>query len=211
MRSGRGQYDVEYKNCPCFWGVEPAKYVKVLAESALPTGRQARALDLGAGEGKNAFFLRGKGYDVTAVEISRYACAHFIERMIDEELDDGITLILGDVRSVPLEPAYDVVVAYGLLHCLSSLDEVMQVVSRMQEVSRVGGINVVSAFTNRLPVPDIQDYLSPTLLPEDHILSLYGEHWAVLRYENDILTETHPTSNVEHQHSLFRLIARREV
>jgi cyclopropane fatty-acyl-phospholipid synthase-like methyltransferase len=137
---------------------------------------------------------------------------HFLERMINEGVDEQMTLILGDVRHVPLGAAasFDVVVAYGLLHCLQSRDEADTITRLIQNLTRPGGINIVSAFTDRLPVPDVQDYLSPTLLPEDHILGFYRAGWTIIEYENDTLSESHPTTCSEHKHSLFRLMARRD-
>lgn len=209
-RGGKGQYDEEYRECPCFWGIDPAKFVRLLPTYAT-CRRDSRALDLGAGEGKNAFFLQSLGYRVMAVEVSRFACRNFLDRMIREEIEDHICLICGDVRDVlrTASEQYDLVVAYGLLHCLPSEAEADELIAGMKRLTRVGGINIVSAFTDRLPIPKVQEYLSPTLFAEDFILRRY-ENWTILRHENDVLTETHPTSGVEHQHSLFRLLARRE-
>lgn len=206
--AGRGQYDLEYSRHPCFWGKDPAKYVRLVPDFVSDFADRC-ALDLGAGEGKNAFFLARLGYEVTAVEVSRFACRNFLNRMIEEGTDSGINLILGDALTAPVgnDASFDLVVSYGLLHCLPNEAAVDSLVARMQALTRPGGLNVVSAFTNRLPVPDVQDYLSPTLVPEGYVPDLYSG-WTILRHENDTLVETHPTSDIEHEHSLFRLIAR---
>jgi hypothetical protein len=44
MTKGLGQYDLEYRECSCFWGTEPSKYVRMLPQK-LATGR---VLDLGS-------------------------------------------------------------------------------------------------------------------------------------------------------------------
>ena len=207
--AGKGQYDLEYSRHSCFWGKAPAKYVRLVTRF-LPNVIGKRALDLGAGEGKNAFFLEKLGFEVTAVEISRFACRNFINRMIEDGVDDGISVILGNALTAPVgeEASYDLVVSYGLLHCLPDENAINLLVARMQALTKPGGLNIVSAFTNRLPVPDVQDYLSPTLVGEGYVPGLYSS-WTVLQYEDDTLVEAHPTSNIVHEHSLFRLIARR--
>ena len=209
--AGSGQYDLEYSRHPCFWGKSPAKYVRLVPEFVSDPADKF-ALDLGAGEGKNSLFLASLGYNVTAVEISLYACRNFIDRMIEERLDTGISLILGNALTAPVggDATYDLIVAYGLLHCLPDEATIDLVVARMQALTKPGGLNVVSAFTDRLPIPAVQNYLSPTLVSEGYVPKLYSS-WTIVQYEDDTLVETHPTSNIEHEHSLFRLIARRPI
>jgi hypothetical protein len=57
-------------------------------------------------------------------------------------------------------------------------------------------------------VPDVQDYLEPTLMPEGHLLKLYAD-WDVISYETGVIEETHPTSKTPHKHSLCRMLAKR--
>ena len=207
--SGLGQYDSEYANCGCFWGKDPAKFVRKFVEEH-HDGYLNSTLDLGAGEGKNSFYLHENGFDVTAVEISRFACRNFIDRMIQEGVTSGIRLILGDASSevAGIPGGYDLVVSYGLLHCFTSLQTVRTNIKMTQQLTNVGGYNVVSAFTDELPIPAVQDYLSPTLLDSSEVLKWYND-WEIIEFENDIITECHPTSQEEHQHSLFRMIAKR--
>jgi tellurite methyltransferase len=206
MKSGIGQYDQEYAQCPCFWGTAPGKYVSRLP-GHLKTGR---VLDLGAGEGKNAVYLASRGFDVVAVECSEYAIQNFQNRLrdVDSAAADRIKIICQDVTAFAPSGSFDAVIAYGLLHCLSSYSIVHRVVSMMQACTRPGGINVVVTFTNTLPVPSAQAYLEPTLLPQGELQKLY-EHWETLDCEDDVITETHPTSTQSHSHSLCRLLARK--
>ncbi len=207
--AGIGQYDLEYSACPCFWGKNPAKYVKFFADE-YSNHTKGRALDIGAGEGKNALFLRDQGFDVVAVEVSRFACRNFINRMIEEKIADGISLINSDATRINeyLQGDFDLVVSYGFLHCLAGEEEAQQSVECCQRFTKAGGINIVSAFTDKLPVPQVQDYLSPTLLDGELVLSWYSD-WEIIKFEEDIIIESHPTSLEEHKHSLFRMIVRK--
>lgn len=49
-----------------FYGTEPNDYLKAQADALVP----GEALCLGAGEGRNAVYLAGLGFDVTAMDIS---------------------------------------------------------------------------------------------------------------------------------------------
>jgi len=76
-----GQYDLEYKKTRSFWGWEPSKFVKRIEKYSKQNYKTV--LDIGAGEGKNSFFLAEKGLRVTAVEVSIYAIKNFVNRMIE--------------------------------------------------------------------------------------------------------------------------------
>jgi SAM-dependent methyltransferase len=101
-------WDARYEQTDLVWGGEPNRFVA--AELAdLPVGR---ALDLGAGEGRNAIWLASRGWRVTAVDFSAVAInrghqwAHY--RRVD------VDWLVADLRDYDPEPAaFDaVIVAY---------------------------------------------------------------------------------------------------
>jgi tellurite methyltransferase len=207
MDKGIGQYDFEYSNCPCFWGTEPGKYVRYIPGLV----KEGSVLDLGAGEGKNSIYLATLGYKVTGVEISKYAIGNFKIRMEEtpETVSRNVEMIHQDVLLFETKSRYDIIIAYGLLHCLPSIESVKQLTEKIIKWVKPNGIVVIVAFNNDLRVPSVQDYLEPTLLPKETFKNLFPG-FTVLKYENDIITETHPTSNIEHKHSLTRMIVKKE-
>src|SRR6476659_1362369 len=63
------QWDQRYADTQLVWSVTPNQFVA--AERAdLPPGR---AVDLAAGEGRNAIWLASRGWEVTAVDFSQVA------------------------------------------------------------------------------------------------------------------------------------------
>lgn len=207
-----GQYDDEYSKCPCFWGLEPSKYVKMIPDYV----SSGDALDLGAGEGKNSFFLASLGFRVTAVEVSLYAVKNFINQMIKDEEDNknfpgSIDVVCADVRDIKnlTNRQYDVIVAYGLLHCFKSKEEIGKFLEDIKSITKSGGINVICTFTDELPVPEIQDYLIPTLLGREELKDAFYKDWKIENYEYGVLEHKHPTSDTMHKHSLCRMIARK--
>jgi len=104
--------------------------------------------------------------------------------------------------------AFDIVIAYGLLHCLRDFSEVKAVVSRLQSATRAGGQNVVCAFNNRRHDFSAHPGFDPCLLSHNAFLVLY-QNWTVEAASDEDLYETHPHNGIPHFHSLTRLIARK--
>lgn len=205
-RKGLGQYDLEYAECPCFWGTKPGKYILKLMEYL----KKGSVLDLGAGEGKNAIYMARQGFEVHAVECSEFAVKNFNAILKSETaaVREKIKIIESDVRDFKPVSTYDAVIAYGLLHCLPSLNGLNKVLDIMAAATRKQGLNVIVTFTDTLGVPTVQGYLEPTLIPENYLENKYND-WNILLYENDIIEESHPTSNILHKHSVCRLLAKK--
>lgn len=210
QNKSNGQYDDEYIKSKCFWGWDPAKYVK-LAEKFI-TEDHKTALDIGAGEGKNSFFLAEKNLRVTGVEVSIYAINNFVKRMIElkeSNWNHDLDIVYSDAKDWMEEcPSYDIVVSYGMLHCLSSYEEIKTMVHRFKQKTKQRGLNIICTFLEGEPVPDIQKYLKPYFVKDFQILDLY-EDWEILESEVDVIEHMHSTSKVMHKHTVLRLITRK--
>ena len=127
-----GGYEEGYERCSCFWGTEPGSFLKLMTHYETSfTGR--RALDAGCGEGKNAVFLARLGANVDAVDVSPVAIENGRRVWKQEE---KVRWIVADIRYLKLPQKYDVVIAYGLLHCLTDRTEVMATISALQAANR---------------------------------------------------------------------------
>ena len=115
----------------------------------------------------------------------------------------------GDVRDMSLLPqTYDVVLAYGLLHCLRNASEVRQIVAKIQSATIAGGFNVVCAFNARKQELTAHPGFSPVLLAHDDYAQLYAG-WQLLHSTDNDLNEAHPHNGIRHTHSMTRLIVRK--
>ena len=106
------QWDERYASSEFTWSTQPNQFVA--AELAgLPPGR---ALDLAAGEGRNAVWLAERGWHVTAVDFSRVGLDKgrklSAARGVDE---DRVTWIVADLNDYQPEPGrFDLVlIAYA--------------------------------------------------------------------------------------------------
>jgi len=198
-----GGYDDGYRACPCFWGKEVGSLItKFLEENEI---EGSRILDAGCGEGKNAVALAKLGADVTAIDCSEVA----LQNAQNAFGGNSVQWQCSDVRNLKSgSKPFDVVVAYGLLHCMQSANEIASVVHRLQELTEVDGWNIICAFNDRQHDLSAHPDFDPCLVPHSTYLRHY-QGWEVTFSSDEDLHESHPHNNIPHVHSMTRLIARK--
>jgi SAM-dependent methyltransferase len=109
-------WDRRYEAEDLVWGLEPNRWLVTETED-LPPGR---ALDLGCGEGRNALWLAGRGWQVTGVDFAGVALARAAQLAERADLATRVTWVQADVSDSSRwgDAADLVVVAY--LHQVSS-------------------------------------------------------------------------------------------
>ena len=100
------QWDQRYADTELVWSVTPNQFVA--AELAdLPPGR---AVDLAAGEGRNAIWLASRGWEVTAVDFSQVALDKGRRLAESQELTGSVTWVCADATTWTGDGEYDLVV-----------------------------------------------------------------------------------------------------
>jgi len=135
------EWDARYAAADLVWTAAPNRWVE--AELAdLPPGR---ALDLACGEGRNALWLAGRGWQVTAVDFSSVALAkgrHAAQAAGDGRAD-RIEWVEADLLAYqPAEGGYDAVL---LAYLQLAADQRRVVVSRAATALAEGGSVLVVA------------------------------------------------------------------
>jgi SAM-dependent methyltransferase len=100
------EWNQRYAEKELVWSATPNQFVA--AELAdLPPGR---AVDLAAGEGRNALWLAGRGWDVTAVDFAQAGLdkGRAVERTV--ATDHPVTWVCADVLAWEPDGAYDLTV-----------------------------------------------------------------------------------------------------
>ena len=102
-------WDERYAASGLVWSAGPNRLVAAECE-ALPAGR---AVDLAAGEGRNAIWLARRGWHVTAVDFSRVGLDKGARVAAAEELPGAVSWVCADATTwTPAEPVDLVVAAY---------------------------------------------------------------------------------------------------
>lgn len=198
-----GGYDDGYKSCPCFWGRNPGSLILRLISIVSLKG--TRVLDAGCGEGKNAAFVSEQGAEVDAVELSEHAIAN--GKVAFGQIN-SINWHTCDIRKWHRATnTYDIVIAYGLLHCLPDEQIIRGLVAELRRQTVPGGYHVICAFNSRSQNLVAHPDFHPTLLPHSLYLEMYGND-SILYESDDDLTETHPHNGIEHTHSMTRILVK---
>ncbi len=204
-RPGRGGYDEGYAQCDRFWGVEPGSLVRRwLSEERL---QGQRVLDVGCGDGKNALWLAARDAHVVALDVSPLA----IGRARKQDAAERVSWLVADAGALPFTRSarFDVIIVYGLLHCLANEEAVHAVIDALQTLTKPGGLHLTVAFNARDQDLDrAHPGFRPTLLEHHGYLRAYGS-WQVLEATDTLLHESHPHNGVPHHHSMTRIVARR--
>ncbi len=200
-----GGYEAGYEACDCFWGKEPGTYVRKLMERVGDCSGWS-VLDVGCGEGKNAAFLAERGAKVVGVEMSQRALDH--AKVLHPFA--RVEWICADAtKQIWPSEHFDIIIAYGLFHCLSSENEIARLQSSLAHATKLGGHHVVCSFNDRDQDLSAHPEFNPCLTSDAFYRRLY-RGWGIGAASDDDLYETHPHNNILHHHSLTRLLARKE-
>ena len=101
---------------------------------------------------------------------------------------------------------FDLIIAYGIFHALDDINDINRLLVKSHKWLKKGGYYIIATFTNKLPPPKIQDYLEYKAFVDAYEFISQFKNYKIILSENDIITETHSTTNIEHKHSIIRLI-----
>lgn len=172
----------------------------------LETKSGGTALELAAGQGRNALFLAQNGFAVTAIDLSSAG----IDTLIKHARDRGLTVEgrVGDVRTAEIAGQYDVLVCTYALHHMSQ-GEAAALIGRMMEHTNPDGINVITAFTRDGDFYRDDTSTTQMFLEHDELKNMYAG-WEILFYEEsehaalDVRPDGTPKRNV-----VAKLVARK--
>jgi tellurite methyltransferase len=86
-------------------------------------GIKSKALDIGAGDGRNSLYLASHGFAVTAIDTSYVGIKKLNRKAFEKMLNDKITTVCEDVRKIAYpEDDFDLVVAVTLFDHLPQKD-----------------------------------------------------------------------------------------
>ena len=178
-------WDRKYAETPDEWffGREPSEmarltlnYWRLLRGEALGT-----VLDFGCGEGRDAVFFAGKGFDVTAVDGAASGIQK-LHRLQSEKSAEVSRIELTDLRRFRPEAAFDIVLSHNSLQFLGS--DCLPELSRLRDMTSPGGLASIAAFTREAEaLANRQDLYRF----DRNELKFHFQDWRMLNYGEYIL------------------------
>lgn len=115
------------------WSVKPNSFLQQHAQQLTP----GRAIDLAAGECRNAVWLARQGWSVEAVDFAQQALQKGLRLARANEVEDRIRLVAADLNDfVPTEQAFELVT---LIYLQLPWDELAPIIQRAARAVAPGG------------------------------------------------------------------------
>ncbi|WP_159081820.1 class I SAM-dependent methyltransferase [Paenibacillus sp. CAA11] len=173
------------------WISEPNRIVMELLERVPDSDPQV--LDLACGVGRNtlpiASILKESGGRITGVDLLGDAVNTLKKKARELGLDDVVVAVESDAEQFDIKKnAYDYILACSCLEHLSSEEAMLQMIDRMQQGTKVGGIHCLSLCTDVVEIDKVtreaMEALIELPLSSDRAWQLLKERymgWNVLR------------------------------
>lgn len=182
---------------------KPSKAVERIAQLLSPG---AKVLDLGCGEGRNALYLAGLGFKVSAFDISVAG----VGKMLGVAKDRRVKIAgsVCDMREYDFPYKFDLIICMGCLQFVMR-DEWKIIIKQIKENTAPGGLNLVGVLTDTLPEPPDMEGLMVGLFKEGELFEYYKD-WEMSDIRVYTFNDTHP-GGISHEHAANELIARKPV
>ncbi|WP_227352705.1 methyltransferase domain-containing protein [Haladaptatus salinisoli] len=185
-----------------YWGTEPNELAESVPKFA-PDREVPTAVDIGAGEGRDAVFLAERGYDVLAVDPVPNGLDK-AERLAEER---GVEIRTREADVNDLDfPAMDAVYSCGTLQYLRPENRVRQF-ERFKADTTDGGIHVLFAFVDHPDIPTPPDWGANEHFYDPGELRSYYDDWTVLADDEFVFDDD--SGGEPHRHAAETLVARK--
>lgn len=182
-----------------------------------------KAVDLGAGAGRDTLALAKAGYDVTAFDLSERGLQRIAQRAAEQGVADRVTTQVADVREIQLAPeSCSAIIATTILDHIP-IDDATKLWQRLTEALCSRGMIYIEVHTTEDPgcsLPPGCDSDEPVSETADAVINYFAPNqlalWAIeassqlriLKYEERL--EWDRTHGPEHLHGKAILLAVRE-
>ncbi|MGQ3723029.1 methyltransferase domain-containing protein [Natrialba aegyptia] len=186
-----------------YWGTEANEMAVQTLEFAPETTDSTTAIDLGAGEGRDAVFFAEQGWDVCAVDVSPNGLRK-AQRLADRR---GVTVqpIQADANDVSISGPVDVIYSAGAIQYIVPENRPQQF-AHLKRNTAENGIHAMFAFVDHPDVPTPPDWTDNEFFYAPGELLEYYDGWTVLETERLIFDDD---SGAEpHQHAAELVFAR---
>lgn len=167
--------------------------------------KQSKIIDVGCGEGQNAFYFAKQGYcNVDAFDISEHGIAKLKRRCERENVQ--LNAFTADLTTYQFEHQYDLIMSFGTLHFVQKTDW-KDFINRAKANTNIGGIHIMQIFTDTVPASKDIAPFAIGLANDGEIKELYND-WEILQFKSYTFEDEHP-GVPKHLHASNKIVARK--
>lgn len=179
-----------------YWGTEPNEMAEKTVELTPKTDSDVTAIDIGAGEGRDAVFFAEQGWRVYALEVSPNGLLK-AERLA-EQRGESIQTIEADANNATLPETVDVVYSSGAIQYIRPENRERQF-DHFKQQTTSGGVHALFAFVDHPEIPTAPDWTESEYFYTRDELMEYYQDWNVIECEEVIFDDE--SSGEPHQHA----------
>jgi SAM-dependent methyltransferase len=186
------------------WGRDPGRLVSGIDRWVCG----GTVLDAGCGDGKNSLYLERQGFKVLGVDVSRTALTAMRQRAAEAgQIIEG-RYVVADLERFSIDEAFDVIVSYGLYHCLNRQRRV-EVHKGIQDLVVPDGVVLFTCLIDGIPLPADHFDMQLSLPSKSEILELFEDSYRIEHWEVGSIIEEHPPLVDIHEHQAVWIVARK--
>ncbi|MED1951117.1 SAM-dependent methyltransferase [Brevibacillus centrosporus] len=188
-----------------YWGKEPNQLAKSVLNYYQDEPVQGkRAVDLGAGEGRDSVFLAKQGFAVTAMDFAPAGLEK--AKRLAKEMGTTLHTVEGDINQFLLTEPVDLLYSIGALQYIHPENRAKQF-KQWQKCTATGGLHVLFAFTRHPEVEIAPDWGKNEYLYDRDELPGYYTDWETVHTEEMIFDCQ--SSGIPHRHAARILVSRK--
>lgn len=186
-----------------YWGTDPNEMAEETVNVASELGDEVTAVDIGAGEGRDAVLFAERGWEVYAIDVSPNGLKK-AERLADRR---GVHLetVEADANELSLPDAVDVAYSAGTVQYIRPENRERQF-EHFKEATTEGGIHAMFAFVDHPEIPTPPDWTDNEFFYARNELEGYYADWETLRTREVVFDDE--SGGEPHQHAAEILFAR---
>ena len=180
------------------------KQSKEIEEIVSKLTDNAKILDVGCGDGRNALYLAAHGFHVDAFDISQNA----IEKLdyIKNQAGLNINTYICDVPDFDFKYDYDLIIMHGVLQFVEK-EKQPKIIELMKTHTKTGGYHIIALFTDEEPIPDDLKDAMIGVFKKNEIKGYYAE-WHTEMFQSYKFNDEHE-NGLKHCHALEKIIVRK--
>ena len=199
----RTNYETWYEGDTYYWGLEPGDFLDELIDLC-PPAPDKKVLDIGCGEGKDAVYMAGKGYQVSAFDLTENGIRKTLALAKDRNVK--INAYVDDINTFNIRDEYDIIYSTGTVQYL--FEENKKVFfDKINQMTKTGGIVFFNVFVEKpfLELPPDWD-IEEKMWKSGELFTFFPD-WKIERID-EVIFEDH-SGGKPHFHCMDTIICRK--